>query len=683
VTISPIRNAAGAITNFLAIQQDITERKRIESDLRERETRFRQLAENISEVFFIMDADYRETLYINPAYESLFGQSCQSLYENPTSFLNPVPPSDQARVMESIAQTRAGKDSGPIEFEIRPPGGKARWVISHAVPIRNERGEVYRISGVVLDITERRAAEEALRQSERRLRTLFETVNLIVLILDAEARIEYLNPFALELSGYPRAEAFGQNWFELLVPQTDRAQMLGVFQEMLHGHRHAHYQSAIVTKRGEQRMIAWHNTVLRDDRGAPIGTLSVGEDVTEHALLEEQYRQAQKMEAIGQLAGAVAHDFNNLLTVILSYGALMAGRLPAGDPMRDDLSEITAAGERAAALTHQLLAFTRQQVLQPRVVSLNDVVGGVEKMLRRLIGEDVELLIRYAADVRSVLVDPGQIEQVIMNLVVNARDALPGGGKLTIETANVNLDAEYAADHVGVNAGPHVMLAVSDTGVGMDRATQARIFEPFFTTKGLGKGTGLGLSTVFGIVKQSGGSIWVYSEPGVGTTFKVYFPQAQTGEEGPAQALPTTTPAARGAETILLVEDDEAVRRVTGTILRRHGYHVLEAQNGGDALLISEQQSAVIHLLLSDVIMPRMSGRELANQLTEAWPTIKVLFMSGYTEGSIMNHVIMDADTAFIQKPIDPDRLVRKVREVLDAPAPRGRRLMKQGDPQG
>lgn len=383
---------------------------------------------------------------------------------------------------------------------------------------------------------------------------------------------------------------------------------------------------------------------------------------------EGQLRQAQKMEAIGNLAGGVAHDFNNLLSVILSYSDLIAAELGPDSPLRADLEEIHAAGVRAAQLTRQLLTFSRKQVVQVRSVDLNDVYVEMESMLRRLLGEDVELTWIAPAELGKIAADPGQMEQVIMNLAVNARDAMPRGGKLTIETAEIVLDEDYALEHVGVRAGRHVMLSVSDTGAGMDEATQARIFEPFFTTKGVGKGTGLGLATVFGIVQQSGGSIGVHSAPGRGTTFKVYFPSGD-----PADTIPGSSPAAgrgpaRGSETILLVEDEERVRVVTRTILRKYGYNVLEAQSGGDALLLCEKEPGTIHLLLTDVVMPRMSGRHLAERLLVVRPATKVLYMSGYTDDAVVRHGVLESTIAFIQKPITPEALARKVRETLDVP---------------
>jgi signal transduction histidine kinase/CheY-like chemotaxis protein len=381
---------------------------------------------------------------------------------------------------------------------------------------------------------------------------------------------------------------------------------------------------------------------------------------------EEQLRHSQKMEAVGRLAGGVAHDFNNILSVILSYADLLLGELKPGEPIREDIVEIRKAGNRAADLTRQLLMFSRQQVVEPRVLDLNSVLAGMEKMLRRLVGEDIELVSIPAASLGKVKVDVGSIEQVIMNLAVNARDAMPVGGQLTIETANTTLDEAYAKDHLGVKPGPHVLLAVSDTGTGMDRATQARIFEPFFTTKEQGKGTGLGLSTVFGIVQQSGGHISVYSEPGEGTSVKVYLPQADASCTVDVVAVAETR-SRRGSETILLVEDDPQVRALTRTILERHGYLVLEAQSGGDALLICEQHKATIHVLLTDVVMPRMSGRKLAERLGPLRPDMKVLYMSGYTDDSIVRHGVLDSDVAFLQKPITPETLTRRLREVIDS----------------
>ena len=390
-------------------------------------------------------------------------------------------------------------------------------------------------------------------------------------------------------------------------------------------------------------------------------------DVTEQRRLQRQLVQSQKMEAVGRLAGGIAHDFNNLLTVITSYSDLLLQDLGGEDPKREDVEQVRKAAEGAAALTRQLLAFSRQQVLAPRVVSLSVVVQGVEKMLRRVIGEDVDLVTALDLNVGSVKADVGQLEQVLMNLAVNARDAMPTGGKLTIETANVEHDPDYAREREAALLRRFVMLAVSDTGIGMDEATKARIFEPFFTTKEPGKGTGLGLATVYGIVQQSGGFIWVYSEPGHGTTFKIYLPQVEAPLEGRAVgAAPGDLP--RGTETILLVEDAAAVRAVTRQVLERQGYTVLEAAHGAAALQTAAGHPGPIHLLLTDVVMPVLSGRQLADQLARLRPDAKVLYASGYTDDAVVRHGVLEAGISYLQKPFTADSLARKVREVLDRP---------------
>jgi signal transduction histidine kinase/ActR/RegA family two-component response regulator len=380
---------------------------------------------------------------------------------------------------------------------------------------------------------------------------------------------------------------------------------------------------------------------------------------------EEQLRQSHKLEAVGRLAGGIAHDFNNLLSVILSYSSLLLSELGTDSPIRPDVQEIKHAGDRAAELTRQLLAFSRQQVLEPRILNLNDILNNVDKMLKRVIGEDIELRTVFDSELGLVKADPGQIEQVIMNLVLNARDAMPRGGKLTLETGNYDLDDEYAHDHAEVSPGPHVMIAVSDTGFGMDKATQARVFEPFFTTKEQGKGTGLGLATVFGIVKQSGGSIWLYSEPGAGTTFKIYLPRCENGTIIHRSTIPPPRLPV-GEETILLVEDEDQVRHVVRGILRRAGYNVLEAKGPAEASEFCEQHTGHIHLLLTDVVMPMMSGRLLAERVSVMKPGIRVLFMSGYTNDAILHHGVLAAGVAFLQKPLTPESITRKVRAVLD-----------------
>jgi nitrogen-specific signal transduction histidine kinase len=403
-----------------------------------------------------------------------------------------------------------------------------------------------------------------------------------------------------------------------------------------------------------------------------MGFRGVIRDITERkqteeemAAVQEQFRQSQKIEAVGQLAGGIAHDFNNLLTVIKGYSQLSLIQFKESDPLKVNIDEINKATDRAADLIRQLLAFSRRQVMEMRVLDLNILLQNLNKMLRRVIGEDIELVTRLADDLGRVKVDPGQIEQVIMNLTVNARDAMIEGGKLTIETANVELDEEYARTHVGVIPGRCVMLSVNDTGVGITPEVRERIFEPFFTTKKEGEGTGLGLSTVYGIVKQSGGNIWVYSEPEKGTTFKIYLPLVNEPlEEKKERVVKEASP--RGNETILVVEDDEVVRKLAVRILREQGYRVLEASQGVDAFLICEEHKGPIHLLVTDVVMPKMSGRELAERITSIRQEVKVLYMSGYPDDTVAHHGILNEGMNYIQKPFTLEGLARKVRGVLD-----------------
>jgi two-component system cell cycle sensor histidine kinase/response regulator CckA len=422
---------------------------------------------------------------------------------------------------------------------------------------------------------------------------------------------------------------------------------------------------------GSQRVIRMHAEAVRDETGAVATLTGTVQDITDFRRLEELLLQSQKLEGVGRLAGGVAHDFNNLLTVINGYSDLLLGQIEELDPLHGPLVEIRKAGQRAADLTQQLLAFSRRQVLQLRPVDLNAVIADLEKMLRRVIGEDIDLATSLHPAAGAVLADPGQIHQVVMNLVLNARDAMPGGGHLTIETAPVDLDERYARQHPGVTPGPYVMLAVSDTGVGMDAETQAHLFEPFFTTKPRGVGTGLGLSTVYGIVKQSNGSVWVYSEVGKGTTFKVYLPRVDAAPEPAAPPAPEG-PAMRGFETVLVVEDEPEVRRLTCEILKAHGYRVLEAANAGEALLLSERHPAPIHLMITDVVMPGLNGRELAERLSPLRPGLRVLFMSGYMENTIAHRGLLDPDVAYLQKPFMPEQLLTKVRATLGPPQPPG-----------
>lgn len=519
-----------------------------------------------------------------------------------------------------------------------------------------------------LDVTKRKQVEKEVRRAHDSLRLLIDGArDHAIYLVDPGGRVLTWNAGAERLKGYSSDEIIGSS-HRLFFTDDDLAG--GKPEALLAAARadgRAEDEGYRVRKNGER---FWANvviTALESDSGEHIGFAKITRDLSQFRKLEEQMRHAQKMEAVGRLAGGIAHDFNNLLSVVLSYSSLAVDSMRTDDPLRGDIEEIMKAGQRAADLTRQLLAFSRQSVIAPQVVELNQSLSSMERMLRRICGEDITLSLVLASDLGRIKADPSNIEQVVMNLVVNARDAMPEGGRLIIETSNVDLDDAYAREHLGVAPGGYVMMTVSDTGIGMDRATQKQIFEPFFTTKVVGKGTGLGLSTVFGIVNQLGGSIWVYSEPGHGTTFKVHLPRTDQQHTMRPQMLEVTN--LRGDETILVTEDDDQLRVVACGVLRKSGYTVLEASNGGEALLLCEEHPRTIHLLLTDVAMPKMSGARLAQRLGSLRPDMRVLFMSGYTEQTIMSHGFVDDAVELLQKPITPDKLLRRVRQTLDAPA--------------
>jgi PAS domain S-box-containing protein len=625
--------------------------------LRNRELRFRRLFESGVAGVTIWDLDGK-LKDVNEAFLTMLGYTRGEMGAGRLTWEIITPPDRLAADTEARAQLRSTGFLPPREREFLHKDGRriAALVGSAALEGTSE------CISYVTDISMRKRKEEAIRASEEQYRALFDQSPFSKFLYEQETlRFLAVNDAAIRHYGFSRVEFLRMTVEDIRsgdpsAPVT-RVSAKEPGEQSVTQRRHVKKDGTLMDVE-----VTGHALVL----GAMPCCLAVALDVTERNRMERQIRQSQRMEAIGNLAGGVAHDFNNLLSIILSYSQMLAADLQPGDPMRDDLEEISKAGEGAAGLTRQLLAFSRQQILQPRILDLNAVVGGVAKMLRRLVGEDVELDVVSGAALGTVSADPGQIEQVVMNLVVNARDAMPNGGSLTVKTSNVDLDSAYAADHPGVEPGAYVMLAVTDTGTGMDSATRERIFEPFFTTKEKGRGTGLGLSTVFGIVRQSGGSISVDTEVDEGTTIKVYLPQADPAC-GAAVESANDVKARRGSETILLVEDDEQVRALTRTILERHGYHVLEAQGGGDALLLCEQYKTMIHLLLTDVVMRRINGRTLAMRLACLRPQMKVLYMSGYTDDAIIRHGMLNSDVAFLQKPFTPASLTRKLREVLDS----------------
>ena len=535
-------------------------------------------------------------------------------------------------------------------------------------PLRDSSGALKGSVNVLRDITARQRAEEALRASEAQFRRFIENLPLGVYRSTPDGRVLMANPALLRMLGY-------DSWQELAFRNVEgegfeAGYPRSAFREQIEREGEARGLEAAWKRRdGSVIFVRESARAFRADDGRVLYYDGIVEDVTERRRLEEQLRQAQKMEAVGRLASGVAHDFNNLLTIIMGYSDLLLERVSLPDGMRSPVKEIEKAADQAASLTRQLLAFTRKQVLQPHIVDLNSLLTNVDKMLRRMIGKNIELVTHLPSGLGRVNADPGQIEQVITNLAVHARDAMPQGGQLTLEAANVELDSSYASSQESVLPGHYVMIAVSDTGIGMDAETRARILQPFFPAKQRGEGMGLGLATLYGIVRQSEGHIWVYSEPGKGTTFKVYLPRIDQAVEVIAPTQVPVDDLSRGSETILLAEDEEAVCSLVRGVLESRGYDVLETKGANDALEIGERHKKHIHLLLTDVVMPQMSGRELAEHLAPLHPETKVLYMSGYADHAVVQHGLLDPGTVFLQKPFTPDALTLKVREVLDGAA--------------
>jgi PAS domain S-box-containing protein len=504
----------------------------------------------------------------------------------------------------------------------------------------------------------------SFQKSEKMVLALLDSATQAIVSIDRTGRIVLTNRRAHEMFGYGPEELLGER-IEILLPESKhpkhrsdredyfarpRIRPMGIGMD-LSGRR----------KDGKEFPVEVSLSYLEMPEG--VFAIAFVSDISQRKALEDQLMHAQKMEAVGRLAGGVAHDFNNMLTVISGYNRMILDELSPLDPLRGYAEEILKAADRAGALTNQLLAFSRRQIMKPRVVSVNSVIEQTERMMRRLIGEDIELVFGLKPDAGNIRADPGHVEQAIMNLAVNARDAMPLGGRLTVETANAHLDENYAKTHMGVTPGEFVMIAVSDTGIGMDAETKRRIFEPFFTTKEKGKGTGLGLATVYGMVKQAGGDIWVYSEPNRGSTFKLYFPRVK---EAVADMASADAESPLGSnETILVVEDEKAVRDLTVRMLQRIGYSVLIAAGGAEALAICASHPARIALLLTDVVMPNMSGRQLADALAATRPDMKVIYLSGYTENTVIHHGVLDAGIEFLPKPFSREVLAKKIREVL------------------
>jgi two-component system cell cycle sensor histidine kinase/response regulator CckA len=657
-----------------------------------------QLVDQIPGIFWSTDDQLRFTACIGAGMAAVDTRPAQVVSAHLSDFLTPSNPQHMV-ALEGHRRALLGEG---CTYEVEYRG---RFFRSHVEPLRAADGGIRGVLGMALDITES-------KQVERRLNAKYAITEIMAEAATAEQALPQILRTICETFGWswgafwtadagPRLQLV-QSWHD---PSMDAASLVRASKDLkvtvdnsvpgrvfassqpvwiadlakslwsmrapfaIQAGFHASVAFPVMRRSSLIGVMEFISRDIREPDETVLGMMaSVGRQIgelIERKRLEEQYQQAQKMEAIGLLAGGVAHDFNNLLTVIAGYSELMLTRLAADDPMGALVGEIHQAGERAAHLTRQLLAFSRKAVIEPRVLDLNAVVLDTERMLRRLIGEDITLTTVPGPLLRPVKADAGQLEQIVVNLAVNARDAMPRGGKLTIETANVELDEHFTRMHAGLKPGRYVMFAVSDTGCGISAEVQARIFEPFFTTKGPGKGTGLGLATVYGIVKQAGGHISVYSEVGCGTTFKVYLPPAdERAAAGKSHHGTRITPD--GDETIVLVEDEDAVRGIARLALEMHGYHVLEARNGAEALRYYEEHEGPIHLLITDVVMPDMGGREIAERVATCKPGTRVLYLSGYTDDAVVRHGILQADVAFLQKPFTPVALAHKVREVLD-----------------
>lgn len=639
----------------------LEERRKSEEKLKESEKKYRELANSLPQVVFETDMKSNLT-FVNYNAFDLFGYT-QNDFDKGLNALQMISPEDQDRAMDEIRRTMSGKSSGGAEYTAKRKDGSTFPILIYSKPIISEDKPIG-LRGIIVDLTERRKMKEKLRESEGFLNDVFESIKDGICVLNTDLTIRRVNGVMeqwygenLPLEG-KKCHLCYQNSSKPCDPcPTLRCLKSGLTErEIVQG-----------LPGSPNKWLELYSFPMKDRRSGKIaGVVEFVRDITETKNLETQLRQSQKMEAIGTLAGGIAHDFNNLLTAIIGNTDLALLKSGKDNHEREELVEIKKAAKRAASLTSQLLAFSRRQVVQPKILNINEALGDMEKMLRRLIGEDIELSTVLKPGLGKVHIDPGQIDQILMNLVVNARDAMPQGGKLTIETSNVDLDMDYFRNHgVEEEPGPYMMLAISDTGTGMDEKTKSKIFDPFFSTKDKDKGTGLGLSTVYGIVKQNRGYVWVYSEPGGGATFKIFLPRAE-GDAQPAKGQKPSTVKLRGSETILVVEDDDMVRDLACRILKRNGYKVLEAQCPEEAIKVSERHEEPIHLMLTDVVMPGMNGNDLAKRLEQLRPEMKTIYMSGYTDKAVVNHQILEPQLHFVQKPFRPLDLAREVREILD-----------------
>ena len=595
----------------------------------------------------------------NAGAERMYGYEAEEVIGESVALL--VPPDRPDELPEILRRLRQGERIGHLEtVRLRKDGHRLHVALAIS-PIMDAAGSIVGASTIARDVTERDQAEAERRRSDERYRELFENATDLIAVTDLESRLASVNKAFARTLGYEQEELIGKPLAELVPPKWHDRLRTAHVSKLSDESASTVYQHELLTKDGRLIQVEVSSRLIEEE-GRPVGTEAICRDITERQQLEEQLRQSQRVESVGRLAGGIAHDFNNLLTVIAGYTEALLNRKNAADER--ELTEIAAAAERAAILTHQLLAFSRRQVLQPTVLDLNEVVAGTTQMLARLLGERIEIVSSLDPAIAPVLADFNQLEQILVNLAINSRDAMPNGGTLRIETGGVELDHRYVSNHPEATVGPHTMLAVSDTGIGMEPATMANIFEPFFTTKPLGIGTGLGLATVHGIVRQSGGNIWVYSEPGRGTTFKVYLPISEASLSPRQSSDYAASPT--GDETILIVEDERALRVLVVQMLEEHGYQALAAGTAEQAIGLIGDDDIPIDLVLTDLVMPGMNGRDLAEQARVLRPGIRVLFMSGYADVAVLSNGALEPGSAFLEKPFSASELAHKVREVLD-----------------
>lgn len=644
--------------------------KESKMELPKSEINYQALLEQIPAVTYMTALDDTgNRLYVSPQVEAMLGFPSSEWLTDPQLWFRQIHPDDRKRVLAEFYKSHHFGVRFRSEYRLIASDGHVVWVRDEAFVVKDEAGRPCFIQGLMFDISELLRTEEAFQKSEAKFRTIFEGTAIGIILVDTRGRLMESNPVFQKMLGY-NVKEFNDKVLTELVHPDDIAIDRELYKKLLEGKQGPYkVEKRYIRKDGGVVWGRLNVSLVRSMEEKPQYTIHMVEDITEWKRLETEFLQSQKMETVGRLAGGIAHDLNNLFTVLSGYSQLSLIGLKEDDPLRENLQEIKKNTDRAAELTHQLLAISRRQILDMKVIELNHLIQGLEKMLRRIIGEDIELITHLAEGLEKVKVDPSQIEQVILNLVVNARDAMPKGGKLIIETQNKALDENYTHSHFSVTPGRYVILSVSDTGCGIPPGVIEKIFDPFFTTKMKDKGTGLGLSTVYGIIKQSGGYIWVYSEPGQGTTFKIYLPQVdEEATEVPLQQDEGVT-FPRGSETILLVEDDHSLRGLTVRILNEMGYKVHEAANGGEAIkLARDHKGEKIHLLITDLVMPQMSGQEVVEQFTPLHPSAKLLLISGYLDSTVSHQALIKSRTHFLQKPFSLTDLAKKVRNVLDHP---------------